>query len=42
MAWGKGDSQESMWMTLAMTHYLGDMEPEEATSCVETGNLVEL
>ena len=28
-------AQESMGVTLAMTHYIGDMEPEEATSCIQ-------
>ena len=31
--WDKGGAQESMWVTLAVTHYIWDMEPEEATSC---------
>ena len=30
--WDKGGVQESMGVTLAVTH-TGDMEPEEATSC---------
>ena len=36
----KGDSQESMGggcVTLAMTHNIGDMEPEVASSCSQTG-----
>ena len=39
----KGDSQESMGggVTLAMTHNIGDMEPEEATSCSQAGTPVE-
>jgi hypothetical protein len=28
-------AQESMGVTLAMTYYIGDMEPEEATSCIQ-------
>ena len=39
--WDKGGAQESMGMTLAMSHYNGNMEPEEATSCSQTGTLVE-
>jgi hypothetical protein len=27
--WEKGDTQESMWVTLAVTYSIGDMEPEE-------------
>lgn len=30
MAWDKGDAQESMGVTVAVTHYIGNMEPEEA------------
>ena len=33
----KGDSQESMGGTLAITHNIGDMEPEVASSCSQTG-----
>ena len=34
----KGDSQESMGgVTLAMTQNIGDMEPEVASSCSQTG-----
>ena len=33
----KGDSQESMGVTLAVTHNIGDMEPEVASSCSQTG-----
>ena len=34
----KGDSQESMGgVTLAITHNIGDMEPEVASSCSQTG-----
>ena len=32
MAWDKGGAQESMGVILAVTHYIGNMEPEEATS----------
>ena len=37
--WDKGGAQESMGMTLAVTHYTADMESKEATSCspVEQG-----
>jgi hypothetical protein len=31
--WDKGRTQESMQVTLAVTHYFGEMEPEETTSC---------
>ena len=34
-------AQESMGVTLAMTHYIGDMETEEATSCSHKGAPVE-
>ena len=33
--------QESMRVTLAVTHYIGDMEPEVATSCSQAGTPVE-
>ena len=39
--WDKGGTQESMGVTLAVTHYIGDMEPEEATFCIQTGALTE-
>ena len=39
--WDKGGTQESMGVTLAVTHYIGDMEPQEATSCIQTGTPVE-
>ena len=35
--WDKGGVQES----LEVTHYIGDVEPEEATSCSQTGTPVE-
>jgi hypothetical protein len=34
--------QESIGVTLAVTHYIGDMEPEESTSFSQTGIPVEL
>jgi hypothetical protein len=34
-------TQESMVVTFAVTHYTGDMEPEEDISCIETGTPVE-
>ena len=37
----EGGTQESMWMTLAVTHRIGDMEPEEATSCSQAETSVE-
>ena len=39
--WSKGESQESVKVTLAVTLYIGSMEPEEATSCSQTGTLLE-
>jgi hypothetical protein len=30
-SWDKGGTQESMWVTLTVTHYNEDMEPEEVT-----------
>ena len=30
--WDKVSAQESMWVALAVTHYIGYMEPEEVTS----------
>ena len=39
--WDKGGAQESMGCDLAVTHYTGDMEPEEATSCSQAGAPVE-
>ena len=39
--WGMGGAQESMGVTLAVTHYIGDMESEEATFCIQTGTPVE-
>jgi hypothetical protein len=34
--WSKGFTQESMLVTLAVTHYIEDMEPEEVSSCNQT------
>jgi hypothetical protein len=31
-AWDRGGIQESMGVTLAVTYYIGDIEPEEAIS----------
>ena len=31
--WDKGDGQESMETTLAMTHNTGNIEPEEEITC---------
>ena len=39
--WDKGGTQDSVRVTLAVTHYTGDMEPEEATSCSQAGTPVE-
>ena len=33
--------EELMGVTLAVTHYTGDMEPEEATSCSQAETPVE-
>ena len=37
----KGGAQESVEVILAVTHSIGDMEPEEATSCIQRGTPVE-
>ena len=39
--WDKGGTQESMGVTLAVTHSIGDMEPEEATSFSQAATPVE-
>lgn len=39
--WDKRGIQESMGVTLTVTHYTGDMEPKEATSCNQAGTPVE-
>ena len=39
-SWDKGGTQESMELTFAGPHYIGDMEPKEATSCIQTGTPV--
>jgi len=31
--WNKGSTQESIRVSLAVTHSIGDTEPEGATSC---------
>jgi hypothetical protein len=31
--WDSGGTHDSMGITLAVTHSIGDMEPEEATFC---------
>ena len=36
----KGGAQISMGVSLTVTHYTGDMEPEEANSCSQTGTQV--
>jgi hypothetical protein len=41
MAWDKGGAQETAGVILAVSYYIGDMEPEEATSCSQTGTPVE-
>jgi hypothetical protein len=39
--WDKGNVQESMKVMLAVIHDTGDTKPEEATSCIQAGTLVE-
>ena len=39
--WDKGGTQESMGVTLAVTHSIGDMEHEEVTSCSQAGTPLE-
>ena len=39
--WDKGGTQESMGVTLAVTHYIANVEPEEAISCSQIGTPVE-
>ena len=41
--WDKGGTQESMAVTLAVTHSIGDgdIESEEATACRQSGTPVE-
>jgi hypothetical protein len=34
--WNQGGTQESIGVTLAVTHYIGDTEPEEATPYIQT------
>jgi hypothetical protein len=42
VAWDKGGIQESVGVILAVIHYTGDMEHEQATSCSQAGTPVEL
>ena len=35
--WDKGGAQESMGVTLPVTHYIGDMDPEKTISRSQTG-----
>ena len=35
--WDKGGVQESVGVTLAVTHHIGDMEPKKAISCSQAG-----
>ena len=39
--WDRAGTQESMGVTLAVTHSIGDMEHEEAISCCQAGTPVE-
>jgi hypothetical protein len=39
--WDKEDVQESMGVTLAVTHCIRDKEPQGATSCSQAGTQVE-
>ena len=40
--WDQGDTQESTGVSLAVNDSIGYMEPEEATSCNQARNPVEL
>ena len=35
--WDNRGAQESLWVTLHVTNYFEDMEPEDATSCSQAG-----
>ena len=39
--WDKGGGQESMGVSLAVTHSIGNVGPEEATSCSQARSLME-
>ena len=39
--WDKGGAQESMGVSLAVTHSIGNVGPEEATSCSQARSLME-
>jgi hypothetical protein len=39
--WEKGSSQESMGVSLTVNHRIGNMEPEEVTSCSQAGTPME-
>ena len=39
--WDKGYAQESIGVSLAVTHSIGDMEPKEATSYIQAGTPME-
>ena len=39
--WDKGGTQESMGVTLAVTHSIGNIEPEEGTLYGQAGNSLE-
>jgi hypothetical protein len=39
--WDMGGTQESMGVTIVVTHNIVDMEPGEATSCSQARTLVE-
>ena len=35
--WDNIGALESLWVTLYVTNYFGDMEPDDATSCSQAG-----
>jgi hypothetical protein len=37
MTWAKRGAQESVRGILTVTHYIGNMEDEEYTYCIQTG-----
>jgi hypothetical protein len=41
MVWDYRSAQESIRVTIAVTYYIRDMEPEESISCIQTETQVE-
>jgi hypothetical protein len=39
--YNKKTSQESMQVSLPVTHYIGDMDPEEVSFCIQAGTQIE-